>query len=388
MSGRPLIPIALPETGEPEAAAARRVILSGWLTLGPETETFEKEFAAVVDAPHACAASSGTTALHLALLAAGVGSGDEVVTASHSFIATANAVRYCGATPVFADIDPATFNLDPASVEAAITARTRAILCVHQLGLPCDLTAIVALARRRGLPVIEDACCGIGSEILWNGQWEKIGRPQGDAACFSFHPRKVLTTGDGGMLTTRHESWHRRFQQLRQHGMSRPAHQRHTSSEVIFENYNELGYNYRLTDVQAAIGREQLKRLPEIVQRRRLLAARYAEKLAPLGCVTVPAEPSWARSNWQSYGVRLADGLEQRDVMQRLLARGVATRRGVMCAHREPAFTPGTWRAGPGGLRESERAQDRTILLPLFPRLSENDQDYVIEALRDVCSQK
>src|ERR1039457_2559529 len=155
---RPLIPITLPETGEREAAAARRVILSGWLTMGPETEAFEKEFAAAVGAPHACAVSSGTSALHLALPAAGVGAGNEVITASHSFIATANAVRYCGATPVFADIDPATFNLDPARVEAAVTPRTRAILCVHQLGMPCDLTAILALARPRGLPVIEDAC--------------------------------------------------------------------------------------------------------------------------------------------------------------------------------------------------------------------------------------
>ena len=382
---RPQIPLTRPETGEREAAAARRVILSGWLTMGPETEAFENEFATAVGATHACATASGTAALHLALLAAGVGAGDEVITASHSFIATANAVRYCGALPVFADIAPATFNLAPASVEAAVTARTRAILCVHQLGMPCDLAAIVALARRHGLPVIEDACCAVGSEILREGEWEKIGRPQGDAACFSFHPRKVLTTGDGGMLTTRHEAWNRKFHQLRQHGMSQPAHLRHTSGRVIFESYDQLGYNYRLTDVQAAIGREQVKRLPEIVRRRRFLAARYAEKLPPLGGVTVPAEPAWARSNWQSYGLRLADGLDQREVMQGLLTRGVATRRGVMCAHREPAFPPGSWRAGPGGLPESERAQDRTILLPLFPGLTENEQDCVIEALREVC---
>ena len=192
----PRIPLTRPETGEEEAAATRRVILSGWLTMGPETAAFEAEFAATVGAPHACAVANGTSALHLALLGAGVGPGDEVITASHSFIATANAVRYCGATPVFADIDPATFNLAPVQVAAAVTARTRAILCVHQMGLPCDLTAILEIARRHQLPVIEDACCALGSEILQTGGWEKIGRPQGDVACFSFHPRKVLTTGD------------------------------------------------------------------------------------------------------------------------------------------------------------------------------------------------
>jgi dTDP-4-amino-4,6-dideoxygalactose transaminase len=382
---RPLIPIALPETGEREAAAARRAILSGWLTMGPETAAFETEFAAAVGAPHACATASGTAALHLALLVAGVVPGDEVVTASHSFIATANAIRYCGATPVFADIASGTFNLDPAHVEAAFTPRTRAILCVHQLGMPCDLTSLVALAQRRHLPLIEDACCAIGSEIFWEERWGKIGQPQGDVACFSFHPRKVLTTGDGGMLTTRHADWDRRFHRLRQHGMNRPAHLRHTTGEVIFENYEELGFNYRITDVQAAIGREQLHRLPAFVERRRLLAARYTERLAPLGCGAAPKEPVWARSNWQSYAVRLDDGLDQRAVMQQLLARGVATRRGVMCAHREPAYPPGTWRAGPGGLTESERAQDRTILLPLFPQLTENDQDFVVATLGEVC---
>ena len=178
------------------------MILSGWVTQGPEVAAFEREFAEYVGAPHACAVSNCTTALHLALLAVGVGAGDEVITVSHSFIATANAIRYCGATPVFVDIEPGTLNMDPALIEPAITERTKAILCVHQLGMPCDLARIVEIGRRRGIPVIEDAACAIGSEILWNGRWEKIGKPHGDIACFSFHPRKVITTGDGGMLTT------------------------------------------------------------------------------------------------------------------------------------------------------------------------------------------
>ena len=382
---RSTIPLSLPETGEPEAAAARRVILSGWLTMGPETAAFENEFATAVGAPHACAVSSGTTALHLALRAAGVGAGDEVVTVSHSFIATASAVRYCGAMPVFIDIEPATFNLDPTRIEAALTPRTRAILCAHQMGMPCDLAAILPLAQRRGLPVIEDAACAVGSEIFHDGQWQRIGRPHGDIACFSFHPRKVLTTGDGGMLTTANTEWDRQFRLWRHHGMGVAAYDRHTAPRVIFESYEELGYNYRLTDVQAAIGREQVRRLPEIVRRRRVLAARYGRLLADLPGVTRPVEPVWARSNWQSYCVRLGAGLDQRTVMERMLAEGVSVRRGVMCAHREPAYPPGTWRSA-DGLAESERAQDTSIVLPLFPALTEDAQDAVVAALRRTCA--
>src|SRR6188508_3093758 len=175
-----MIPVAKPVLGEAEAEAARAAVLSGWVTQGPEVAAFEQEFATAVGAPHACAVSSCTTALHLALLAAGVQPGDEVVTVSHSFIATANAVRYCGAVPVFVDVELDTFNIDPALVDAAITPRTTAILVVHQLGMPCDLASLVATARGRGVPLIEDAACAIGSEIQWQGEWQRIGRPHGD----------------------------------------------------------------------------------------------------------------------------------------------------------------------------------------------------------------
>jgi len=374
------IPVARPLLDEREADAARRVILSGWVTQGPEVAAFEQEFAASVGAPHACAVSSCTTALHVALSACGVSAGDEVVTVSFSFIATANAVRYCGATPVFVDLQQDTFNIDPAGVERAIGPRTKAILVVHQFGMPCDLVAIMDIARRRGVPVVEDAACAVGSEIQWNARWERIGRPHGLIACFSFHPRKLLSTGDGGMLTTADPELDRRFRLLRQHGMSVSDAVRHASSTVIKEEYPVLGFNYRMTDIQAAIGREQLKRLSDIVARRRELAARYDAGLNYCSGVQLPREPAWARTNWQSYTIRVERG-RQPGIMQQLLDAGIATRRGAMNAHMEGAYSPGAWRSV-GSLAEGEAAQDTGIVLPLFHQLAESDQDRVIEQVR------
>jgi dTDP-4-amino-4,6-dideoxygalactose transaminase len=376
-----LIPVARPWLDERDADAARRAILSGWVTQGPEVTAFERELAAAVGAPHACAVSSCTTALHLALAALGVGAGDEVITVSHSFIATANAVRYCGAMPVFVDVRPDTYNIDPTLIEAAITARTKALLVVHQLGMPCELDAILDITTRHGLPVVEDAACAIGSEIRWQGQWERLGRPHGDVACFSFHPRKLLSTGDGGMLTTRNADLDARFRLLRQHGMSVPDTVRHASTRVVFEEYTVAGFNYRMTDIQAAIGRVQLSRLAEIVSRRRDLAARYGQALQHVAGITPAAEPEWARSNWQSYTVGLEPPLDQRRVMQRMLDDGIATRRGVMNAHREPAYPPGSWR-GSGPLTTGERLQETTIVLPLYHQMTPDEQDRVVASLK------
>jgi dTDP-4-amino-4,6-dideoxygalactose transaminase len=369
-----MIPIAKPVLDEREVEAVRRVILSGWVTQGPEIASFEREFAELVGAPHACAVSNCTTALHLALLAVGVSAGDEVITVSHSFIATANAIKYCGATPVFIDIAADGYNMDPALIEAAITGRTKAILCVHQLGMPCDLAAIVDIGRRRGIPVVEDAACASGSEILWNGRWEKIGKPHGDIACFSFHPRKVITTGDGGMITTGNADYDAKFRLWRQHSMSVPDTVRHGAREVIFESYPEVGFNYRMTDVQAAIGRVQLTRLASIVDERRRIAAEYAKRLATIEGVSAPVEPAWARSNWQSYCVKLSPSHDQRGVMQRMLDAGISTRRGVMNAHLErPYVTVPELR-----LPASERAQLQGVILPLAPSMT-------MAQVQDVC---
>ncbi|KGT78759.1 aminotransferase DegT [Bradyrhizobium japonicum] len=379
-----MIPIALPLLADEEAEAAREAVLSGWVSQGPQVAAFERDFATLVGAPHACAVSNCTTALHLALVALDIGPGDEVITVSHSFIATANCVRYCGATPVFVDIDPDTYNIDPERVAEAITTSTRAIIVVHQMGMPCDLAALVAIADRHGLALIEDAACAAGSQIQVNGRWDRVGKPHGRIACFSFHPRKVITTGEGGMLTTSDPGLDRKFRLLRQHGMSVPDTVRHGSPQVIFEDYLAVGFNYRMTDIQAAVGRKQLTRLPDIVARRRTLAARYSELLGNVEGLSLPFEPEWARSNWQSYCVRLPSNVDQRTVMQKLLDRGIATRRGIMCSHREPPYSNAKQRHE---LRQSELAQDRTILLPIYAQMKDEDLQLVASTLRTEVSQ-
>lgn len=360
------LPIAKPLLADDEAEAAAAVVRSGWPLQGPQVAAFEAEFAAFTGAPHACAVSSGTAGLHLALLAAGVRPGDEVVTVSHSFIATANSVRHCGAEPVFVDIDPRTYNIDPLLVEAAITPRTAAILAVHQMGMPCDLASLTEIARRHGVPLVEDAACAAGSEILVDGRWERIGKPHGDLAVFSFHPRKILTTGDGGMVVTGSPELDRTVRLLRQQG---------TMDGVGFP---VVGFNYRLTDVQAAVGRRQLERLPDLVGERRRLAAGYERLLRDLDGLDTPYEPAWARSNWQTYCVRLPDTVEQSDVIRHLADQGVSSRPGIMNAHTQPAYED---LRGSFKLTESEAAERHGLCLPMYPGMSDAEVARVVSAL-------
>jgi len=368
------IPVARPEMGEPEWRAVRTVIESGWVTQGPKVAEFERATADLCGARHAVAVSSCTAALHLALLCCGITRGDEVIVPSMSYIATANAVVHAGATPMFAEVEPRTFNLDITDVSKRIGPRVKAILLVHQLGLPADIDAFAALATRHGLRLIEDAACAIGSRYR--------GRPIGshsELVCFSFHPRKVVTTGDGGMITTHSDALAARLRLLRHHGMSVPDSVRHGAPRVIRESYAEVGYNYRMTDIQAAVGIEQLKRLPEMLKRRRMLAARYDRGFGKHPIIQPPFVPPDVDWNVQSYAVRLRgfDAQRRDAVMQDLLDAGIASRPGVMTAHREPAYR-NTARVS---LPASEAASDGSLILPLHTGLTESEQDEVSAAL-------
>jgi perosamine synthetase len=375
------VPVARPSFGVREERAVIDALRTGWVSQGPRVAEFERRFAQYVGAGEAVAVSSCTTALHLALHAVGIHAGDEVLCPSLSFIATANAIKYAGAQPVFVDIDPLTFNLDPARIESAITNRTRAILVVHQIGLPCALNEISEIASRHGLLVIEDAACAIGSE--YGGQ--RIGRPHSLMACFSFHPRKILTTGEGGMITTNDTEMAGRLRRMRQHAMNVSDLARHSANTVLFESYDEIGYNYRMTDLQAALGIVQLERLPEMLERRRTLAARYSQRLAHIPWLITPAEPKQCQHNFQSYMVRLQEDapLTRDELMQELLNRGVSSRRGIMAIHREPPYGDAKWEAL---LPNTNLVTDTAIVLPLFFEISEEEQDYVIDCLEQIAS--
>ncbi len=414
-----MIPFARPNLGEEEAAAARDAILSQWVTQGPKVKQFEDDFANFVGASYACAVSSCTTALQMGLKTIGVGLGDVVITVSHSFIATANSIRFCGAEPVFVDIDPATYNMCPEALNELLAkdcikrdgkfyykrldrivseesplkfltqlaegnssnlGRVTAILVVHQIGTPCDIKRIVEIAKEFKLPVVEDAACAIGSEVsLDDGKsWDKIGKPHGEIACFSFHPRKVITTGDGGMLTTNNSDYDSKFRLLRQHGMSVPDTVRHKAKEVIFEDYLTTGFNFRITDIQAAVGIEQLKKLKNIVKERRNLAAQYEKLLSDISWLSTLKSPNTVRSNWQSYPIRLLENapLKQKAFMQYLLDKGIPTRRGIMNAHQELPYA-GHWE----NLKSSEEARDNVVLLPFFPGMTKEDLNTISETI-------
>ncbi len=414
-----MIPITKPFLTEDEVELARQAILSGWVTQGPRVKEFEDKFASFVGAKYACAVSSCTTALHLALLAVGVKPGDVVVTVSHSFIATANSARYCAAEPVFVDVEKDGYNMCPDHLEKILTqeclrdaqglwyrhvkdllhvespltlmandpsrrlGRVAAIIVVHQLGFPFQMERILTLAKRFNIPVIEDAAYGIGSEIsVDQGKtFERIGKPHGDIACFSFHPRKILVTGEGGMLTTNNPAHDSFFRLFRHQGMGVSDLARHQANKVILEEYLVTGFNYRMSDIQASIGLGQLRKLPLLLTRLKEIAAFYTDALKKISWLRLPVQAPCAINNWSSFPVRLTPQapVSQEQCMQRLLDRGIATRPGVMNAHRQKPYRSSIW-----NLPETEKARDATILLPAFYQITEEELRSVVQALADI----
>jgi len=391
------VPITKPSLTEEEARAPFDSIKSGWVTQGPKVAEFEKAVASYVGAKHGIATTSCTTGLHLAMAAIGIGPGDEVICPSFTFIASANAILYTGASVVFCEVDPRTFNIDPADVEKRITKKTKAIMPVDQIGLACDIDAINAIAKKHGIKVVEDAAPAIGetyypaasasrgADRRTDRSEDDKGRKVGSNAhqtVFSFHPRKVITTGEGGMITTDDDELADRARKLRAHGMSVSDLDRHKSDRVIIEEYPVLGFNYRMTDIQASIGLVQLRRLDELLRLRRARAERYNAELPAIKGLEIPYVPDYAEHTYQSYCLRLTKDckLDREDLMTNLLRRGIATRRGVMASHLEKTYTD---RNGTVSLPITEAATASTMLIPLYATMTDEEQSWVIDSLRE-----
>ncbi len=371
------IPLTIPSFGKEEEIAVAKVLRSGWVTQGPKVAEFEEEIAKYSGAKYAVATTSATTSLFLSLYMLGIGNGDEVILPSFTFIATANVAVAVGAKPIFVDIDPKTFNIDPEKIEKAITKKTKAIMPVDQVGLPADLKRIVAIAKRHKLYVIEDAACGFAS--IYDGY--QIGSYPGvHLTCLSFHPRKSITTGEGGMILTQDKKLADRAKVLRHHGMSVSDLARHKSKKIVNEKYYEVGFNFRMSDIQAAVGIEQLKRLPKFLKIRKRLADKYTKAFSSSGNIIPPFVPDNCIPNWQSYVIKLKNGnLAKRDkLMQKLLDSGIATRRGVMACHLEPAYQK---MFGKISLPITEEATNTTISLPLYTSMKDSEQNYVIKKI-------
>ena len=371
------VPITKPSLTEEEARAPFESIRSGWVTQGPKVAEFERAVAAYTGAKHGIATTSCTTGLHLALASTGIGPGDEVICPSFTFIASANAILYTGATVVFCEVDPRTFNIDAEDAERRITKKTKAIMPVDQIGLACDIDAINDIGKRHGIDVVEDAAPAIGESY----KGRKVGS-NAHSTVFSFHPRKVITTGEGGMITTDDDALADRARKLRAHGMSVSDLDRHKADRVIIEEYRELGFNYRMTDIQASIGLVQLRRLDELLRLRRERADRYNRELPEITGIEIPYVPDYAEHTYQSYCLSLSKDcrLDREDLMTNLLRRGIATRRGVMASHLERTYTD---RNGTVSLPVTEEATRTTMLIPLYATMTAEEQSHVIDSLRE-----
>ena len=374
------IQISQPDTGVEEWQATREPLETGWLTQGPKVAAFEKAFAERHQARHAFATTSCTTALHLVLAAMEIGPGDEVIVPAFTWIATANVVLYCGATPVLVDVDPVSFNVSPEAVRKAVTPRTRAIIAVHLFGLCADVDAIAAAAP--GIPMVEDAACAAGSS------WK--GRPAGTlglAAAFSFHPRKSITTGEGGMVTTGDDALAERVAILRSHGASISEEQRHLGPRpYLLPEFNLLGFNYRMTDLQGAVGLVQLRKMDRLIEERDRRAAWYASELADIPWLRLPRPAEGSRHGWQSYVCYVDPERAPRprnEIMQLLHEQGIATRPGTHAVHLLGLYRQ-RFGYAPGDCPVAAACDANTMAIPLHNRMDASDYARVAAALRAI----
>jgi dTDP-4-amino-4,6-dideoxygalactose transaminase len=378
-----LLPVALPDIGEEEIAEVVDSLRSGWLTTGPKTHQFEKDFAAFAGSNiEALSVNSATAGLHLVLEALGIGPGDEVITTPYTFTATAGVVRHLGAHPVFVDIDPRTFNIDPGKIESAITPRTKAILPVHFAGLACEMGPIIEIARRHGLKIVEDAAHALPS--TYRGQL--IGTLETDATIFSFYATKTVTTGEGGMIATRDQEILQRCRLMRLHGMNRDAFDRYTSDKPAW-HYEVIapGFKYNLTDIAASIGIQQLKKVWDFQRRRAEMAARYDAELIDLPVILPPQPAAGEIHSWHLYVLRLDDSVKMNrdEFIRRMFERGIGC-----SVHFIPLHLHRYWRESynlqPHHFPLSRLAYERVVSLPLYTKMTEADQTRVIEAVKDV----
>lgn len=380
MSERRKIPISLPSTGLEEWEATKEPLLSGWLTQGPKVAAFEQAFARLHQVPYALATTSCTTALHLILVAMGIGPGDEVIVPAFTWVATANVVLYCGATPVFVDVDPKTYNLDPGAVAQAITPRTRAIIAVHLFGLCADIKAIQAVAG--DIPIIEDAACAVGSRYQ-----NQFAGSLGMAAAFSFHPRKSVTTGEGGMVTTADPTLAKTVEQLRNHGASIPEEQRHHGPQpYLLPEFNLLGYNYRMTDLQGAVGLVQLAKLQNFLAERRQWATYYSQELAGIPWLRTPVVPDGYEHAWQAYVCWVDESrvsLTRNQIMAYLQEQGISTRPGTHAVHQLGLYRK-KFGLHPDDFPVARDCDRYTMAIPLHNRMQAEDYAYVVACLKAI----
>jgi len=375
------IAISLPCTGEEEWQATREPLMSGWLTQGPKVAAFEKAFAERHQVPHALAVTSCTTGLHLALAGLGIGPGDEVIVPAFTWVATANVVLYCGATPVFIDVDPQTYNLDVAQITSKVTDRTRAVIAVHLFGRCVDMDAL-----RAGLPadvaIVEDAACAAGAS--WKG---KPSGSLGDVAAFSFHPRKSVTTGEGGMVTTANAELAERMNQLRNHGATLSEEQRHHGPRpYLLPEFNLLGFNYRMTDLQGAVGLVQLGKLDGFIDERARWAEYYCDQLAGIDWLRLPSAPAGGRHGWQAFVTYIDPAkapMPRNDMMEILQAKGISTRPGTHAVHML-AYYRDRFGFNPEDFPGARDCNDHTMAIPLHNRMTAEDYAYVVEAIRQL----